>query len=401
MKELKKKVIYISNVNVKGPFLPGVVEKIKGQLAAFRNHGFEIDLLYPAGDGTVVIEKQDGTASVFKGAREKYPDRNIFAKIRRHISVTWYGSINFTACSGSILDSGYDAVYLRFYMPGRDLISFLKKIKKRSGKTVILLEYPTLNVKASFVADLPRRINYFFNQGRVQKLNDLADYLITLTKDRVLFGRPAVFMANGIELKGIIPVNPTPFTDTIIILGVASDCAFYHGFDKVIRGIAAYNTLNSEVKVKFRIISNPLSKNVDALKSLTAELGMNEWVSFEPVMTRKELEKVYSEVHIGMGTLALHRIGLQDNYSLKHREYAAFGLPFIMSKGDEHFEYSPFVLTVERDEEPLPVQKIVAFYKDIRERYPDYPNRFRESVEKQITWEGQLQGVFDVIEKGK
>lgn len=401
MKDLKKKVIYISNVNMKGRFLPGVVEKMKGQLAAFRNQGFETDLLYPAGDGTIVIERQEGTDQVFKGSREKFPDRNIFAKIRRHISVILFGSMDFADCTDSILNSGYDAVYLRFFLPGRDLIRFFKRMKKHSEKTVLLLEYPTLNVKASFTMDLARKINYIVNHGRVQKLNTLADYLITLTRDKVLFGRPAVFMANGIQLRGIVPVLPAPLTDTITILGVASDCAFYHGFDKVIKGIAAHQALNPETRVKFRIISNPLSKNVDVLKSLVAELRVNEWVSFEPVMTRKELERVYGEVHIGMGTLALHRIGLQDNYSLKHREYAAFGLPFIMSRGDEHFEHSPFVLTVERDEEPLSVQKIVEFYKSIRDHYPDYPQRFRESVEKLITWEAQMQGVFDVIEKGK
>lgn len=397
MKGQKKKVIYISNVNLEGLFLLGVVEKIKGQLIAFRNAEFEIDVLYPKNDGTVIIEKSDGQKKIYEGSRENFSGNGFISKVLRHFKVTFFGSINFKYCQKDIFKAGYDAVYLRFFLPGSDLIKFLIKLKTKSKKTVLLLEYPTLNVKTLYQTDLARRVSYFFNQRNINRLNELSDYIITLTRHSELFGKPALFMPNGIALSEIEPVPVPSFTNQLVILGVASDINFYHGFDKVIKGLSLYTKTNSQVKILFRLISNPLSKNLAELRALAKDSGVEEFVCFESPKTRRELAEVYKQVHLGMGTLALHRVGLTDNYSLKHREYAAFGLPFIMSKGDFHFENSPFVLVEERNEEPLDIQHIVAFYTSLRNRYPDYPQEFRKSVEHLITWEAQMKEVFDVI----
>ncbi len=127
------------------------------------------------------------------------------------------------------------------------------------------------------------------------------------------------------------------------------------------------------------------------MKILAKELEVENIVRFEPPKSRKELSEEYKKVHIGIGSLAAHRINLKNNYSLKHREYGAFGLPFVMCTGDEYFENSPFVLTVESDEQPLDIQQVVDFYISLRNNHPSYPREFRTSIEGKITWEAQLK----------
>jgi|GEM_PF-2569022 len=393
----KKKVIYISNVNLEGVFLPGVIHKINGQEKAFRENGFETDLLYPADQGKIVLKKHKGERLLFKGGREVEIKAPFYRKLVQHYKVSQYGSIDYTNCYSVLLQEKYDAIYLRFYLPGTNLIQFLEKIRIDQPGILILLEYPTSNIRNLFSNGIVRKITYRMNERRIHTLNQLSDYFITLTNDKVLWGKPALFMPNGIELDEIEPVPVPSFTNQLVILGVASDINFYHGFDKVIRGLSLYAKNNSQVKVLFRLISNPLSNNLAELRALAKDSDVEELVSFESPKTRAELAEVYQQVHLGMGTLALHRVGLSDNYSLKHREYAAFGLPFIMSKGDFHFEHSPFVLVEERNEAPLDIQRIVAFYTSLRNRYPDYPREFRKSVEHLITWEAQMKEVFDVI----
>jgi glycosyltransferase involved in cell wall biosynthesis len=395
----KKKILYISNVNLDGLFLPGVIHKIKGQEKAFKNEGYEIDLLYPGDNNAINIKKNNDEMLFFKGARTTYKGGGIFSKSIKHFQISWHGDIDFTDCLGAITAANYEAIYLRFYIPGKDLIGFLKKIKKACPNIIILLEYPTLNIKKLFRTSFTRRISYFINHNRIERLNQLSDFFITLTKDKTLFGKPAIFMPNGIALDDIQPVPVPAINDKIVLLGVASDCAFYHGFDKVIKGLSVYVKEKKLIKVVFRIVSSPLSRNVDYLKNLAKELGVEDDVSFELPKSRLELAGEYKAVHIGMGTLALHRVGLMDNYSLKHREYAAFGLPFIMSMGDDQFESSPFVLTVDRDDEPLDIQSVVDFYLSLRKNYPFYPQEFRKSVERVITWDAQMKNVFEVINK--
>ncbi|MBK6382063.1 MAG: hypothetical protein IPF69_01115 [Chitinophagaceae bacterium] len=206
-------------------------------------------------------------------------------------------------------------------------------------------------------------------------------------------------MANGIIVDDIRPVGVPPLTNEIVLLAVASDAIFSHGFDKVIKGLSIYSKGKKQLNVVFIIVSNPLSKNINYLKILAKELEVENIVRFEPPKSRKELSEEYKKVHIGIGSLAAHRINLKNNYSLKHREYGAFGLPFVMCTGDEYFENSPFVLTVESDEQPLDIQQVVDFYISLRNNHPTYPQEFRTSVEGKITWEAQLKDVFEVINK--
>jgi len=399
MLDKKKKILYISNVNLDGPFLPGVIHKILGQERAFKKSGFEFDSLYPGDNKKVTIKKDNGEKLIFSGSRDAYTKGSVYSKLIQHYQISHFGSIDFSNCFNAIENANYDIIYLRFYLPGKDLIVFLERLKKTCNNIIILLEYPTLNIENLFSNSIVRKISYLMNRNRIKRLNRLSDYFITLTKDKSLFGKPAIFMANGIAVEDIKPIDVPDFNNQIVLLAVASDCGFYHGFDKVIKGLSIYKKQKYPVMVSFRIISNPLSKNVGHLKSLVKELEVEDLVSFELPKTRQELSKEYRKVHIGMGTLALHRINLMDNYSLKHLEYAAFGLPFIMSKGDDHFEGSPFVLTVERDEEPLDINQVVNFYISLRNKYPSYPQDFRKSVEGHITWDAQLKNVFAIINK--
>ena len=397
LKKGTKKVLYITNVNIDGKFLPGVIVKIRGQLNAFSNNDFNTDLLFAGNNGKVTLLSDDNKRLEFRGSLQ-HTGSNFFSKLYSHLKIAWFGAIDFRYCADELINNHYDAVYLRFYLPGRRLITFLGQLKKKSPLTKILLEYPTLNAVTEFKKrDLITRVIYYLNRKRIVKLNQFADYIVTLTKDKILFDKPALFMANGIDISGIAPVATPDFNGTIILLGVASDCAFYHGFDKVIKGLADYTKDKKQVKVVFRLVTNPLSRNVDYLLGLAKNLGVDSQVSFELPKSREELAEEYKKVHLGVGTLAMHRINMMDNYSLKHREYAAFGLPFIMSKGDDYFANCPFVLSVERNEDPLNIQQVVDFYLQVRESEPDYPIRFRNSVKNTITWEAQLKNVFEVI----
>lgn len=365
------------------------------------NH-YETYILYTGDKRELVFQKDNKRIKTYKGARQVNPESGFFSKLIDHLKVSWLGSISFNDCYNDLVKERFDAIYLRFYLPGSGLVRFLQKLKRDCPSTLLLLEYPTLNVLTEMKKrGIISRVAYYMNRNKITKLNSSVDYIVTLTKDKTLFGKPAIHMPNGIDLDETAPAPVPSFSNRLVLMGVTSDCAFYHGFDKVIRGIAEYKKKGSTVEVLFRIVSNPLSRHVDHLKNLSLELGVQDSVSFELPKTREQLIPEYAKVHMGLGTLALHRINLMDNYSLKHREYAAFGLPFIMSKGDDHFEGSPFVMSVERNDEPLDIQQVIDFYLSLRKNHPNYPQEFRSSVEDKITWMAQMKNVFEAINKAR
>src|SRR5690606_17477311 len=67
----------------------------------------------------------------------------------------------------------------------------------------------------------------------------------------------------------------------------------------------------------------------------------------------QNVELLYKQMDIGLGTLALHRKGMNEACPLKCREYAAHGLPLIIGYKDLDFSGQPFVLEISNREDNI------------------------------------------------
>ncbi|MCX7867577.1 MAG: hypothetical protein N2438_10690, partial [Limisphaera sp.] len=65
-------------------------------------------------------------------------------------------------------------------------------------------------------------------------------------------------------------------------------------------------------------------------------------------LNRLDYERLLSRADAGIGSLALHRLGLTEACPLKTREYLAYGLPVIIGYKDSDFPSgAPFVLQLD------------------------------------------------------
>jgi hypothetical protein len=67
------------------------------------------------------------------------------------------------------------------------------------------------------------------------------------------------------------------------------------------------------------------------------------------------LDELFEQADMGIGSLARHRSGITHIKTLKNREYAARGLPFIYSEMDSDFEGKPYILKAKADESPIEI----------------------------------------------
>ena len=65
------------------------------------------------------------------------------------------------------------------------------------------------------------------------------------------------------------------------------------------------------------------------------------------------LHNLFDRCDMGIGSLGRHRSGIQHIKTLKNREYAARGIPFIYSETDTDFENRPYILKVPANEAPV------------------------------------------------
>ena len=88
--------------------------------------------------------------------------------------------------------------------------------------------------------------------------------------------------------------------------------------------------------------------------------------------------------------MARHRSGITIIKTLKNREYATRGIPFIYSEQDSDFDYQPYVLKARPDESPIEIPQILDFI----DYHQFQPEEIRKTVED-LSWKIQMQKVID------
>ena len=101
---------------------------------------------------------------------------------------------------------------------------------------------------------------------------------------------------------------------------------------------------------------------------------------------------LFNKCDCGIGSLGRHRVGIDKIKTLKNREYAARGIPFIYSETDSDFDTKPYVLKAPADETAIDIDSIVSFYK----RLSMSPEEIRNSISS-LSWENQMNNVLNNI----
>jgi hypothetical protein len=104
------------------------------------------------------------------------------------------------------------------------------------------------------------------------------------------------------------------------------------------------------------------------------------------------LDDVFNQCQFAIGSLGRHRSGITVIKTLKNREYATRGIPFIYSETDSDFDHQPYVLKAPADESPIDIQQII----DFMGRFTMQPADIRRTV-GHLTWKIQMQRVVDAI----
>lgn len=174
---------------------------------------------------------------------------------------------------------------------------------------------------------------------------------------------------NGIDVSSIpgrscFPVWPS---NEFVMIGVAS-LAPWHGYDRIIRGIADYllRNKNSEIVPKMIIVGDGEVRS--EWQELAKNLKICDNIEFVGFKKAGKLNNLFNQAHMAIASIGLYRKGLNMASDLKSREYAARGLPFVSSGRDIDFEPLPeFIYKVENGDESINIEKIIEWYSNYAE----------------------------------
>lgn len=260
--------------------------------------------------------------------------------------------------------AGIDVVYFRkpSYID-RYTIRLLKDIKKLNPEGLILFEIPTYpyDKEKAGLGKYPLLMKDRWNRRKLHKY--VNRIVLIAAKDKEVFKIPTITISNGIDFSRTrlreIPKSSSDDVHGIIV----GNFEFWHGLDRIIKGMKAYYKKSKSVRKFILHIVGP-TNNVLRIDQETEELIALGLIRLYGGLTFTELEKVYNVVSLSFEAFGLHRrFPGQISSSVKSREYGAKGLPIISAcKIDYIPEDYPYFSKVSEDESPIDIESMIKFH---------------------------------------
>ena len=176
------------------------------------------------------------------------------------------------------------------------------------------------------------------------------------------------------------------------LIGVA-EIHEWHGFDRLVKGLADYYSKHQNYIVRFHVVGYFFSAAIEnEFKKIITNNHMESNVILYGKKHGKELDEIFNRCDFGIGSLGRHRVGIDKIKTLKNREYAARGIPFIYSETDSDFDLKPYVIKAPADESAINIEDIVAFYNSLSFSPIDIRNSIND-----LSWENQMKIVLNSI----
>jgi len=362
----------------------GISKKIHYQVKGLRENGYEVHLCYY------------GFAE--DGHKCRYVDNEIIIDYGKGMIAGFYQRIDYNGVYKFCKLNAIQLVYARCAQNANPfLIHFFKKLKKLGIKAV--MEIPTYPYdqefsRFSWQQKCLLKIDKLFRN----RLSENMSAIVTFSDEDRIFGQRTIRISNGVDFDSIPLHQFEESSDgSIHLIGVA-EVHIWHGYDRLIAGIGEYykNTQNPR-KVYFHIVggvhpnerykANPFHPGMQAIID---KYGILDYIVFHGQLFGNELDKVFNQCCFAIGSLARHRSGISVIKTLKNREYATRGMPFIYSEQDSDFDNQPYVLKAPADESPIDLPQVLSFI----DTHHFNPQEIRQTVEH-LSWKIQMKKVID------
>ncbi len=375
----QKKLLYFTIIDVEGKGFAGVAKKVRGQVEAFQNLGYDTYLLCFASSELVLFHSEEKT--VYRH----------FSFCGFHRTLQLYGHL-FDLCR----ENYFDILYIRFPLCDWWFYRALSKSRANIGK--IILEIPTYPYDAECEKNhnMVTQFCWWQDKHLRNKLKCLVDLIVTygdVKEDRV-FDIPACVIYNSVPAKTCMKLNKTPH-EMLNFIAVANLMP-HHSYNKIIRGMAEYlKQPDADQRLRFHIVGDgPEREN---LVTLTNELELSKYVIFHGIQTGEKLMELYRQADLGL--VEFEQISNTDcmakNNCLKYSEYCSIALPHASSALHPCYpRNSSFFCLANTDETCVDIRQLVDFVKsvDISQAQEDMYN----IVTNDLTWDHSMKHVLDV-----
>ena len=360
----------------------GISKKIHYQVKGLRQNGHEVHLCYYDFDP--------------RGHRCRYVGNKVIADYGTGALAAIRSRTQLDCIYNYCAVNAIEMVYARSFMNASPiLVRLFDKLSKRGIKCIT--EIPTYPYDSEFKGyplkyKIPLYIDKLFRKALAKKM----EAIVTFSNEETIFGKRTICISNGIDLDSIPIHNPKKQKDIHLI--AVAEIHYWHGFDRLVAGMGEYYKLNPDArKVFFHVVGWEDDRGTTSNGYLTVEqtakkYNIGQYVVNHGKLFGDKLDEVFNQCVFAIGSLGRHRSGITNIKTLKNREYAARGIPFIYSETDNDFEDKPYIIKAPADESPVNIRQIIDFI----DTHDVNPTEIRNTVEH-LSWRFQMEKVVREI----
>lgn len=292
-----------------------------------------------------------------------------------------------------------DIIMMRFSHSTAPII-FIIMLTKRIFGTKFIIDVPTpratvlkenkINIKNPIIKNIKSAYSLTLGSWVLLPANTIVQYAEEGPWFKLGLDKKTIKMGNGILINKDIPLVQSHWPEKELKLIGVAQLASWHGYDKIINAIAATNNQNLSYRISFTIVGDGDERL--ALEKLVLKLNLQHQIIFTGMLTGKDLDNIFNNKHIGVGSLALYRKGLNEASSLKTREYIARGLPVIDAGLDPDFDRnSPYRLQVSNDDN---LDDLISLLKYFDKQEKTSKTILRKYAEDNLTLEKKVKTIM-------
>lgn len=366
----------------------GISKKIHYQVKGLRENGHDVRLCHYSFSP--------------QGHRCRYIDETLLKDYGTGLLAALRQRTDYSCLLDYCVNEGIEMVYARSFQNANPwLISFFSRLRKAGIKAVT--EIPTYPYDHEFDTfpwniKLKLRIDKLFRHKLAREMNAI----VTFSDADCIFGQRTIRISNGVDFDSIPIHQPQPAADgSIHLIGVA-EVHLWHGYDRLIAGIGEYYKHAANPKdVFFHIVGGVHPHDMEegtayypAFREIIKQYQIEKRIIFHGTLFGQELDEVFNKCQFAIGSLARHRSGITVIKTLKNREYATRGLPFIYSEQDSDFDQQPYVIKAPASEAPIDVEEIIKFL----DTFKMTPSEIRQTASR-LSWKIQMEQVVKEVFK--
>lgn len=199
-------------------------------------------------------------------------------------------------------------------------------------------------------------------------------------------------MSNGINVESVKPSKQKETrNDQLNIIFLAARFAPWHGLDYAIQGLRQYS---GSTPILLHVVGN--INHISNLIEFTDR--KNAKIKFHGELHGDELDAIFEQVDLGISSLGIHRVGLEEASVLKSREYFARALPFVYAYSDSDLtEEEGYALRVHvKETNYLNFEELVNFFNSTKQ-IPELSNIMRMEAIQKIDWAAKLERLHHFV----